>query len=141
MIIEDEKTLQEPAVGAVPRLLYSLARPAGSRPVPPAFDTAEATDARARAAYEAGEYLQAAELFIEVVKRLRLPVGEPYADSFMANRALTYANGVAAWIMAGKLDEARRVLIEAAAADPACAETIARLLNDSLAVTEPFTSL
>jgi hypothetical protein len=136
MTSEDDTKEMEPERITVKQLLYPLVRPAGSRPVPAALDAAETKDKRARAAYDAGDYLQAAALFLEVAERLRLPDGEPYADTFTANRTLTYANAVAAWIMADKLDEARRALTEAAA-DPHCAEAIARLLNHSLAAAEP----
>jgi hypothetical protein len=137
MIPEDAITVPEPAAVGVPRLLYPLARPAGSLPAPSAFDAAEATAARARAAYEAGEYQQAAELFLEVARHLCLPVGEPHAAIFTANRTLTYANAVAAWIMAGTLDEARRALAAAGAADPPCSAAIGRLYTDLLDAPEP----
>ena len=129
----------EPEAPTVKLLLYSLVRPAGSHPVSTAFDAAEMTDKRARAAYETGNFSQAAALFLEVAGHLRLPEGGPYSDTFAANRALAYANAAAAWIMADGLERARGILLEAADVDPACGQSVTRLLSE-LSALDTFES-
>lgn len=110
--------------------LYSLARPAGSLQIPPSFDAAEEVDAQARAAYDIGDYQRAATHFLSVALSLRLPLDQPYAGPFAANRVLSYRNALSAFIMADAPSEARRALSEAAAGDPLCAGEIEAMLAD-----------
>ncbi len=130
---DDADLILSPAAGtAQPYVLFDLVRPAGSRPIPAVFEEAAALDRRARAAYAAGDYRRSAAVFMDVAATLR---GEPdgfYAGTLRTDRALAYENAALAWLMADAADEARQALGQAAAADPACADTIQQLLTGFL---------
>jgi hypothetical protein len=108
--------------------LYSLVRPGGSKPVPAVFDEAEAAFERGRIAYEEKAYRAAAEAFMDAARRLRIARGEPYWETFVADRMWSYRNAASAWAMADALDEARRALGAAIEEDADCAEPLAELL-------------
>jgi len=120
---------KDEGVGLETLALYNLVRPSGSWPVPAGFDAAEAAFERGNAAYARSAYGEAAEDFMEAAAALRLPPGEPYAEAFKRNRVCAYTNAGWCWAMSGTLDQARRRLREAAAADPACASELEKMLT------------
>jgi len=112
-----------------PYYLYQLARPVGSLPIPESFKRAEVLFESAEAAYERGEYQQAANLFMAIAETLRLEKGQPYWETFTANRMFAYENAVLAWAMNDMLDEARQALGKAAETDKLCVENIHQLVT------------
>jgi|CXWJ01.1.fsa_nt_gi hypothetical protein len=91
-----------------PHALHDLIRPAGSAPIPLDFEAAEALDAQARAAYAAGDYRTAADLFVRLAELLVTAQDAPHATTLATDREYARRNAAAASAMAQELDEVSR---------------------------------
>ena len=88
-----------------PYALYDLIRPIGSELIPLDFTAAEELDARARAAYHAGEYRLAAGLFEELAEFLTVDQQAAHATTLATDREYAQRNARAAAELAGYGDE------------------------------------
>lgn len=115
------------ALSPAPFGLYAMTKPAGSDPVPAAYDEAERRFAAAREAYENTRYLEAARGFLSAAAVLPRGPG-PHASTLAADRSAAYRNAASSWVMAGAAGEARAALQPLQSADPECSSVIEAVL-------------
>jgi hypothetical protein len=107
--------------------LFLLSQPSAD-PLPEAFVNGERAFAEARAAYDRGEYLQAASGFMTAAETLRVREGEPFWEIARRNRVWCYRNAAYSWAMANALDKLRPAIEAAIKSDPWCADELRQLL-------------
>ncbi len=119
---------QKPTVHEGVYELFLISRP-GSEELGDRYARGEEEFERAHAAYARGEYRQAADGFLAAAAFLQVERGQPYWESAAKNRMWCYGNAAYSFAMVRALDEAKRVLTAARAADAICAEELGRLIE------------